>query len=81
MNCEELVELVTRYLEGELPADEMRRFEEHIERCVWCGRYVEQMKTTISVVGHLDAESISPEARNTLLREFRDWTAGARPLP
>ena len=81
MNCNELVELVTRYLEGEMPADETLRFEEHIERCVWCGRYVEQMKTTISVVGRLDPESISPEARDTLLRAFRDWTAGARPLP
>jgi anti-sigma factor RsiW len=81
VNCAELVELVTHYLEGELPADDTRRFEEHIESCMWCKRYLEQMKTTITVVGRLDAESISPEARDTLLRTFRDWTAGERPLP
>jgi anti-sigma factor RsiW len=78
VNCQELVELVTHYLEGELPAEDARRFEEHIEDCFWCRRYLEQMKTTINTLGRLDSESISPEARDTLLRVFSDWSAGER---
>ena len=81
MNCSELVELVTHYLEGELPADDTRRFEGHIDGCIWCERYLAQMRTTINTVGRLDEDSISPEARETLLRAFRDWSAGERPLP
>jgi anti-sigma factor RsiW len=74
VNCNELVELVTHYLDGELPADDAHRFEDHIHGCVWCERYLEQMKTTIKTVGRLDTDSISPEARARLLRAFRNWS-------
>jgi anti-sigma factor RsiW len=81
MTCQELVELVTDYFEGALPAEDAARFEQHIDHCVWCTRYLEQMRVTIRTVGRLDTDSISPEARETLLGAFRDWRAGVRPLP
>ena len=81
MTCQELVELVTDYFEGALPAEDAARFEQHIDDCVWCTRYLEQMRVTIRTVGPLEADSISPEARDTLLAAFRDWRAGVRPLP
>lgn len=80
MNCRELVELVTDYFEGELSDDDVRRFEQHIGDCFWCGRYVEQMRITINTVGRIDEESISPEAKDSLLHAFRDWHGGGRPL-
>ena len=33
LSCQELVELVTDYLDGALPARERRRFERHLETC------------------------------------------------
>ena len=33
LSCQELVELVTDYLEGALSPEETARFEEHIGRC------------------------------------------------
>jgi anti-sigma factor RsiW len=81
MSCRELVELVTDYFEGALSWRQRRRFEKHIAHCVLCARYLEQMRTTIRVVGRIDEASISPQARETLLVAFRDWSGGGEPLP
>ena len=76
MSCQEFVELVTDYFEGALSAEDARRFEEHIDHCPWCTRYLEQMRVTIRTVGRIDAESIPPAMRDELLHAFRDWHGG-----
>ena len=75
LTCQELVELVTDYLEGALPATERARFEEHLADCPYCRTYLEQMRQTIRLLGALPAETIAPEAESTLLSAFRDWRA------
>jgi len=73
MSCQELVELVTDYLEDAMPPDERRAFEEHLGICPGCVNYVEQMRKTVATVGVLREDSIPPEARESLLSAFRDW--------
>jgi anti-sigma factor RsiW len=73
LTCKELVELVTDYLEGKLPARDRRRFERHLGDCGGCTNYVEQMRTTIAATGRLSEDSISPDVRDELLAAFRDW--------
>ena len=73
LTCRELVELVTRYLEGVLPPAEQDRFDAHLAECPWCRRYIAQMRRTISLVGELTEESIDPRARDVLLQRFRAW--------
>jgi anti-sigma factor RsiW len=75
LSCQELVELVTDYLEGALPQEERTRFEEHLEPCQGCRNYVEQMRETIRLVGSLSVDSIPPEAERALRQAFRDWKA------
>jgi anti-sigma factor RsiW len=72
-SCQEVVDLVTDYLENALAADERRRFEEHIGGCTGCRRYLEQMRTTLRATGALSPETLSPEAERSLLDAFRDW--------
>jgi len=81
MTCQELVELVTDYFEGALSAADAQRFDEHLDHCPWCTRYLEQMRVTIATVGRLDEESMSGEARETLLVAFSEWSGGGQPLP
>lgn len=69
--CRELVELVTDYLEGALGASDRARFERHIAECEGCAAYLDQVRETIALAGRLTPESLSPEARETLLRAFR----------
>jgi anti-sigma factor RsiW len=71
--CQELVELVTEYLENRLPDPTRLRFDAHLAQCSGCRTYLEQMRQTIQALGRLPDESIEPEARDQLLEVFRDW--------
>ena len=76
LSCQELVELVTEYLEGALSVEDTARFEEHIGRCAGCAAYLEQIRQTIALAGRLTPESLSPEAERELLEAFRGWRSG-----
>jgi anti-sigma factor RsiW len=73
LSCQELVELVTDYLEGALDERHRQAFERHLEGCDGCTQYVEQFRATIRLAGTLTPEDVSPEAERTLLQAFRDW--------
>ena len=75
LNCRELVELVTAYLEGDLSSGERKRFDAHLSACDGCTMYVEQMRRTIELAGTLRLEDVSREAEEALLGAFRDWKA------
>jgi anti-sigma factor RsiW len=73
VTCIELVELVTDYLEGSMPADERARFDDHISECEGCTTYLEQFRITIRLTGMPTEEQIGPDAHAALLDAFRDW--------
>lgn len=73
MGCQELVEAVTDYLEGALPAQDRVRFETHLAGCGACEEYVVQIRRTIELSGHVDVEALSPELQQGLLDAFRRW--------
>jgi len=79
IDCDELVEVVTDYLEGTLDADTRRRFTEHLELCDGCDTYVEQMRETVRVTGTLAEDDLQPDMRDKLLAAFRGWKAGTTP--
>lgn len=75
VECQTLVELVTAYLEGVLPARDRRRLEAHLGACPHCSGYLEQIRETIALTGRLEAEDLSPEALEDLTGVFRAWAA------
>jgi anti-sigma factor RsiW len=77
LSCRELVELVTDYLEGALPEEEVARFERHLVPCKNCEIYVEQMRTTIALTGRIEGTGLDAEALAELLRAFRNWKSGS----
>ena len=46
--CQQVVELVTDYLEGVLSRRDRKRFDRHLRACPNCTAYLEQMRTTIA---------------------------------
>ncbi len=70
--CIELVELLTDYLEGALPADEVAAVDAHLETCSACRTYLAQMRATIQALGAVPVETLPDEAYDTLLAAFRD---------
>lgn len=73
MACQELVEVITDYLEGTLPTSDRVRFDAHLSTCGACREYVEQMRGLIRLSGSLTAQTIEPATRESLLSAFRRW--------
>jgi anti-sigma factor RsiW len=76
LSCQELVEVVTSYLEGALPDADRLEIERHLETCDGCREYVEQMRRTIVLAGEARPADLSPEAEEALLAAFRNWKSG-----
>jgi anti-sigma factor RsiW len=76
ISCQEVVELVSDYVDQTLPAHEAALFEQHLNFCDGCGLYVDQVRKTINVVGDLRAEDIPEETKDKLMTAFRDWSRG-----
>ena len=76
ISCQEVVELVTDYVEQALPPDETSLFEQHLNFCDGCIRYVDQVRTTIHVVGELRAEDLPESTKAQLMTAFQDWKRG-----
>lgn len=73
LTCQELVELVTDYLEGILAPSEQSRFEAHLDNCDGCQRYLHQMRTVIRLSHRLSEQDLNSPMREHLLEVFRDW--------
>ena len=74
LTCQEVVELVTAYLDDALPLEERDRFEQHLASCAGCTAYLEQMRQSIAVTGRLPL-MLPPDLEARLLDAFRGWRA------
>jgi anti-sigma factor RsiW len=73
MDCNELVELVTAYLDRALEDEARARFEQHLEACDGCENYLQQFRVTIATLGKIRDDQLDPAFRGRLLTAFRDW--------
>ncbi len=77
LTCREVVELATRYEEGELSPDDRERLEEHLVTCDPCVVYLDQMKETADAVGAAehahddDGDGLAPGLEDALAAAFR----------
>jgi len=70
--CQQVVELVTAYLEDGLSPEDRERFEQHLASCVGCRNYLEQMRRTIETTGRVQL-ALPAELEEKLLEAFRGW--------
>ena len=73
LDCNEIVELVTDYLEGAMDPRTAVAFEEHLVICEGCRRYVEQIRRTIDTAGTVRDSALSEQAVAALLDSFRTF--------
>lgn len=72
LTCQQLVELVTEYLEDTLTAEARADFEAHLGECPACADYVAQMRHTIGALGALAVDTPARPS-DELLGLFRAW--------
>ena len=76
MDCIELVERVTEYLDGAMTDTDRARFEQHVGACPGCVEILDQFRAIVSLTGALrptDVERADADARTALLDVFRAW--------
>jgi len=73
--CQQVVELVTDYLEGALSDQDRERFERHLVGCPHCTEYLAQMRETILLAGRVAPEDLTPVMRTELTDLYRRWRA------
>jgi anti-sigma factor RsiW len=71
--CQQVVELVTEYLDGAMEPARRARFERHLAGCDGCTAYLQQFRTTLMVVGRLDVGDVPAPAMAELVDAFRHW--------
>jgi len=71
--CQQVVELVTDYLEGALHPAARRRFERHLAGCEHCTEYLAQISATIAVAGRITADDLTTEMRAEFTDLYRRW--------
>ena len=72
LSCQQVVEVITDYLEGSMGWRDRRRFEKHLRACDGCTLYLAQMRETLSLLGTVPVDTLPSEAQSTLLDAFRD---------
>lgn len=72
-SCQQMVELVTEYLDGAMEPRRRARFEAHLAGCDGCSNYLEQFRTTVAVVGRIDVADIPESVMNEFVAAFRTW--------
>ena len=75
LRCQEVVELVTDYLEDALAPEVRARVELHLDGCDGCASYLDQMRDTIRIMGALRKEDLDEGLREELVGAFRGWHA------
>ncbi|HEY0756501.1 MAG TPA: zf-HC2 domain-containing protein [Ktedonobacteraceae bacterium] len=73
ISCQEVVEIVTDYLENALLPEKRVQLEEHVEGCEGCTNYIGQIRMTIGMLRNLAQEPVFPATREELLQVFRQW--------
>lgn len=73
IDCNELVELVTAYLDDALDPETRARVEAHLAHCDGCQNYLQQFRETVRTVGRIRDDQLDPAFRKRLLDAFKDF--------
>ncbi len=70
--CQELVELLTEYLEDALPPDEVAAIDHHLAECDACLRYLRQLRATVAAMGMVPTEQVTETLSEPTLATLLD---------
>jgi anti-sigma factor RsiW len=78
VTCQELVELLTDFLEGALGRETAAQVEHHFGLCPDCTEYLRQFRLMIAATGRLSETGLPDRVEDELLQAFRRWRRGQR---
>ncbi len=73
LSCQEVVELVTEFLENALLPGMRKLLEEHLAECPGCETYLKQVQLTVSMLRQLAQKPAFPAKKQKLMKIFQKW--------
>jgi anti-sigma factor (TIGR02949 family) len=68
--CQQIVEFLSAYLDGDLDTETMRHFKLHIDDCPPCVSYVQSFQAMIAAVGRIPTVETMPVELQDRLHRF-----------
>ena len=62
LSCKDITENANKYLEEDLPFFVRLKVKMHLKMCIHCQRYVEQLQTTIQLLGKMKQPATTDDA-------------------
>ena len=81
MDCHQIQNLLSEYLDGELPAEPARAVEVHTRSCPDCGKALADLRAAISELHNLPALSAPQSLSSSVMSRVRDGAPGAAAPP
>ena len=69
--CKEVIDLLTEYMEGDLPPDQARELGAHLALCPLCVEFLDSLRKTSAAARNLRVEEV-PEECHRRLHAFLD---------
>jgi len=80
MNCQNVENRISSYIDGELTGREMILVRDHVSQCAMCAEEMEILLQTKQMLGSLAAPPVAPDFEDRLLRTVRLATQTQVPL-
>ncbi|MCO4744506.1 MAG: zf-HC2 domain-containing protein [Proteobacteria bacterium] len=77
--CQQIAELASQYVDGELSMADWGQVRMHLWLCPPCRAYADQIAMTRQVLEQLPAEAVSEDVKSELVGRFRDWVDAGAP--
>ena len=65
-NCDDVIQLLTDYVDGDLAPGECESLEHHFKACPHCDQFLRSFKQTVLLTGKIRCEDIPPECSQKL---------------
>ena len=71
MRCSEVCELLSSYMDGMLPAEEMKAVDEHLSFCPDCREELRQLEETVAILRNLGEVEPPADLRGSILNKIQ----------
>ena len=79
MNCQQIVDLLVDYLDGDLAAEQEQRLEEHLESCPPCVKFIDSYRSTSTVCRRALTIEMPGAVKSTLFDFLRTELTSTKP--
>jgi hypothetical protein len=76
LECQDVVEVVSDYIDDALPIQQRTKLEHHLVYCTGCATYTRQLRDQKKAFSVEGAHAITPAERAKLFGAFHKWKAG-----